>query len=137
VLYAFILSTPVIDMMVVLRKLKVPAVLIDIMVLVYRNIFIFSDTAQSIYTSQKSRLGYRNLRTSLRSTGLLAGCMFVLAGVRAEHLYRSMESRCYNGNIHTLPGRWKSSPAFLVTAILLAAIFTVLIFFNQQGGLCG
>jgi cobalt/nickel transport system permease protein len=133
VLYALILNTPVTDMLFVLRKLKVPGVLLDVMVLVYRNIFIFSDTAQSIYTSQKSRLGYRNLRTSLRSTGQLGGRIFVLGGVRAEHLYRSMESRCYNVKINTLTSQWKAKPMFLLTAILLAAVFAIaLYYFNRS-----
>ena len=97
VLYALVLNTSISDMIYVLRKLNVPEVVLDLMVLVYRNIFILSDTAQRIYIAQKSRMGHRNLKTSLRSTAQLGGSAFVLTGARAEQLFRSMESRV---------GRW-------------------------------
>jgi cobalt/nickel transport system permease protein len=129
VLYALVLNTTITDILFVLRKLKAPETLLDIMVLVYRNIFIFSDTANSIYTSQKSRLGYRSLRTSIRSTGQLGGRMFVLAGVRTEYLYRSMESRCYNGNIHTLPDQWTANPVFTTMAGMVAAVFATALYY--------
>lgn len=128
VLYALILNTPATDMIYVLRKLKAPEVLLDIMFLVYRNIFIFSDTAHSIHISQKSRLGYKNLGTSLRSSGKLGGRMFVIAGIRAENLYQSMESRCYNGKINTLPAQWKSYPKFMTCAILVAVGLVITLF---------
>lgn len=123
VLYALVLNTSIADMLFVLRKLKFPEVLLDIMVLVYRNIFVFSDAANDIYISQKSRLGYRNLPISLRSTAQLGGRMFVLANARAEHLYQSMASRCYNGKTETLPTQWQPNLAFFTVALMVAMVF--------------
>jgi cobalt/nickel transport system permease protein len=125
VLFALVLNTSITDMLFVFRKLKVPEVLLDIMVLVYRNIFVFSDAANDIYISQKSRLGYRNLQTSLRSTAQLGGRMFVLANCRAEHLYQSMASRCYNGKIDTLPALWQPNYTFLGVALMAAIVFAL------------
>jgi len=126
VLYALVLNTSISDMIYVLRKLKVPEVVLDLMVLVYRNIFILSDTAQSIYISQKSRMGHRNLKTSLRSTAQLGGSAFVLSGVRAEQLFRSMESRGYTGRIHNLPAEWETNKKIiLVSVIIFAALLTL------------
>lgn len=131
VLYALVLNTSISDMIYVLRKLKVPEVLLDLMVLVYRNIFILSDTAQSIYISQKSRLGHRNLETSLRSTAHLGGSAFVLAGVRAEQLFHSMESRGYTGRIHSLPAEWETSKKFiLVSVTMFAALLGLFLLIN-------
>jgi len=126
VLYALVLNTSISDMIYVLRKLKVPEVLLDLMVLVYRNIFILSDTAQRIYIAQKSRMGHRNLKTSLRSTAQLGGSAFVLTGIRAEQLFHSMESRGYNGRIYSLPAEWESDKRFmLVSVILFAALLGI------------
>lgn len=125
VLNALVLNTSVNDMLTVLRRLRVPDVLLDVMVLVYRNIFIFSDTATNIYTSQKSRLGYQNIKTSLHSTGQLGGRLYVLGSMRADHLYRSMESRCYNGKLHSLPREWQANVAFVTIALVLAALFAL------------
>ena len=129
VLYALVLNTSVNDMLAVLRRLRVPDVLLDVMVLVYRNIFIFSDTATSIYTSQKSRLGYQNIKTSLHSTAQLGGRLYVLGSMRADHLYRSMESRCYNGKLYSLPREWQVNVAFVIVALVLAALFALGIVF--------
>lgn len=123
VLYALVLNTSITDMIFVLRKLKVPEVLLDIMVLVYRNIFVFSDAANDIYISQKSRLGYRNFRTSLRSTAQLGGRIYVLANSRAEHQYQSMSSRCYNGKIETMPAQWQPNYAFLTITLMASTVF--------------
>jgi cobalt/nickel transport system permease protein len=117
ILYALILNTSISDILYVLRSIKIPEIMLDIMVLVYRNIFIFSDTAKSIYTSQKSRLGYRNFRSAMVSSGKLGGRIFVLAEVKAEHLFQSMESRCYNGKINTLPGEWEINKPFILIAL--------------------
>jgi cobalt/nickel transport system permease protein len=126
VLYALVLNTSISDMIYVLRKLKAPEVLLDLMVLVYRNIFILSDTAQRIYISQKSRMGHRNLKTSLRSTAQLGGSAFILAGVRGEQLFHSMESRGYTGRIHSLPAEWETNKKFiLASATILAALLTL------------
>ena len=128
VLYALVLNTSISDMIYVLRKLKVPEVVLDLMVLVYRNIFILSDTAQRIYIAQKSRMGHRNLKTSLRSTAQLGGSAFILAGVRAEQLFHSMESRGYTGRIHSLPAEWESSKKFILVSVILFAALLALYF---------
>jgi len=129
VLYALVLNTSISDMIYVLRKLKAPEVVLDLMVLVYRNIFILSDTAQRIYIAQKSRMGHRNLKTSLRSTAQLGGSAFVLAGVRAEQLFHSMESRGYTGRIHSLPAEWETGKRFILVSITMFAVLLGIFFF--------
>jgi cobalt/nickel transport system permease protein len=119
VLYALVLNTSISDMIYVLRKLKVPEVVLDLMVLVYRNIFILSDTAQRIYIAQKSRMGHRNLKTSFRSTAQLGGSAFILAGVRAEQLFHSMESRGYTGKIYSLPAEWETGKKFILASVII------------------
>lgn len=128
VLYALVLNTSISDMIYVLRKLKIPEVVLDLMVLVYRNIFILSDTAQRIYISQKSRMGHRNLKTSLRSTAQLGGSAFILAGVRAEQLFHSMESRGYTGRIHSLPAEWETNKKFILVSVIMFAALLGLFF---------
>jgi cobalt/nickel transport system permease protein len=129
VLYALVLNTSISDMIYVLRKLRVPEVVLDLMVLVYRNIFILSDTAQRIYIAQKSRMGHRNLKTSLRSTAQLGGSALVLAGVRGEQLFYSMESRGYTGRIHSLPAEWETDKKFILVSVIMFAALLGIFFF--------
>lgn len=125
ILYFFILNTSINDLIHQLRKLRTPTILLELMILVYRNIFIFSDCAKDIQTSQRCRLGYKDFSTSMRSMGLLGGRVFVLANVRADHLYRSMESRCYSGSIGSISRDWKQNLRFICIS-LIAILITII-----------
>lgn len=101
-LYFLALNTVMTDILGALRKMKVPALLIELMLLVYRFIFILSDTASAIRISQNSRLGNRNFRTGIRSFGSMGSALFIMALKRSNALYDAMESRCYDGKIQVL-----------------------------------
>ena len=90
------------DILEVLRKLHVPALLIELMLLIYRFIFVLLETASAITTAQKSRLGNRNYRTKVRAFGSMGSALFIRAFRRANALYDAMESRCYDGTIRVL-----------------------------------
>lgn len=131
VLYFLILNTPINDIIYQLRQLKVPSIILEITTLIYHNIFVLMGCANAIHRSQKSRLGYRNLSVSMRSLGQLGGRTFVLANTRANHLYRSMESRCYTGEIQMAPRVWKLNKGFVAMATLLAIFVSVLLVINK------
>ena len=71
----------------VLRKLHCPGLLIELMLLIYRFIFILMDTASAISTSQNCRLGNKDYRTSLKSFGLLGSVLMIRAISRSNKLY--------------------------------------------------
>ena len=101
-LYFLSLSTPVTDIVSVLESWHIPWLIIELMMLIYRFIFLLLEIASSISCSQRSRLGNRNLSTSIKSYGLLASSLFILSIRRASTVYDAMEARCYNGRIHVL-----------------------------------
>ena len=70
-LYFLTLTTPVQAILQVLRKCKVPSLLIEITEITYRFIFVFLETALKIYQAQNSRLGYRTARLWLHSLSLI------------------------------------------------------------------
>ena len=112
------------DILEVLKKLHLPALIIELMLLIYRFIFVFLETASAIMTAQESRLGNRNFRTRIRSFGGMGAALFVLALKRANALYDAMESRCYDGRIRVLsqerPPRKKEIA--LIVLFALAAV---------------
>lgn len=101
-LYFLSCNTPMTDILTVLKKLKCPKLLIELMLLIYRYIFVLLDCAHAISISQKSRLGNISFRQSLKSFGLLASALLVRAVNRSGILYDAMESRCYDGDIRVL-----------------------------------
>ena len=98
--------------------------MVELMLLIYRFIFVLTDCAGSISVSQQSRLGNRNYRTSLHSFGALASCLFIRSIRRSEALFDAMESRCYDGEIRVLP---EHRPARFSEAAGIAVYITVLI----------
>lgn len=95
--YFLILTTPIIDIIKVLRKLRVPNLFIELMVLIYRSIFIFIEEANNIYLAQVMKFGYENKRNSLRSTALLIRNLFTRVFIKHNEMNLSLECKLYDG----------------------------------------
>lgn len=133
-LYFLSLSTPIIEILSVLKKLKVPKLLVELMSLIYRFIFIILDTVNMIYISQNSRLGYSTLKTSYNSLGKLMGAIFLSSYKRSQDMYTALESRCYDGDINVIENIYKISYANLGMIIFLE-IFLIFLAKNENTGL--
>lgn len=108
-LYVLSFHTPLTEILDVLKKLHVPGLFIELMLLTYRFIFILMESASAILTAQKARLGNRNLKTSIQSFGEMAAVVFVRSLKQSDALYNAMESRCYDGEIRVLAGEYQIS----------------------------
>ncbi len=95
------LTTPMTEIFFILESMKIPKVVIEIAMMMYRYIFVFLDEARSMYNSQQTRLGYSTLKNSYRSMGMLLSNLFISVWTKGEKLYITMESRCYDGSIKT------------------------------------
>jgi cobalt/nickel transport system permease protein len=101
-LYFLSLSTPMVDLLAVLRRLKVPKLMLELVALIYRFIFVLLETADTIHTAQISRLGYTNLTSAYRSIAALASTLFIRAYQRSDELYTALEARGYDGDLSVL-----------------------------------
>lgn len=101
-LYFLSCNTPMTEILGVLKKIRVPKLFLELMLLIYRFIFVLLDTAHAISVSQKSRLGNLTWRTSMKSFAALVSALFIRAVRRSGALYDAMESRCYDGELYTL-----------------------------------
>lgn len=98
-MYMISLSTPSYEIFAVLRKLKVPPLVIELMNMIYRFIFVLTDTFVKMSNSAQSRLGYCDYRTSLHTFGNIASNLLVVSMKKASNYYDAMESRCYDGEL--------------------------------------
>ncbi len=115
----FSLTTPTADWMPLLRKLRVPAVVVDLMMMTYRLLFVFAERLSTLQQAQAARLGNVSLRSRIRTTGLIGANLFIRSLDRARRIELGMESRCYNGELPFLPFEHKPSIPVLVGALLL------------------
>ena len=99
-IYFLILTTPFNQLIIVLKKLYIPHTLIELMILIYRFIFIFIEEAEEIYKSQQLKFGYTNLRTSYNSMSLLIKTLFFRMMRRYEDMSISLDIKLYDGKFH-------------------------------------
>ncbi len=101
-LYFLILTTPLTDLLSLLRRLHCPSLLLELMLLIYRAIFVLLDIATAIQTAQNCRLGNRSFRAKLHGLGLMLSVLLVRSLKKSSLLYDAMESRLYDGQIRVL-----------------------------------
>ena len=91
------------DILNVLRRIHCPRLILELMLLIYRFIFVLFEISSAIRTAQNSRLGNRDYRTSMKSLQRpWFSALFIRAMKKSNALYDAMESRCYDGTIHVL-----------------------------------
>lgn len=96
------LTIPMTELFSELERLKIPQIVLELAMLMYRYIFVFLDEAMNMYHAQETRMGYISLKKSFKSMGMLASNLFIRTWLKGEKAYFAMESRCYNGSIKTL-----------------------------------
>ncbi len=111
------LTTPAAELVPWLRRLGVPAVLVEIALLIYRLIFILMERAAAGQQAQAARLGYRDARRSLRSLAFLTATLFQRALERARRLEVGLAARGYAGELRVLAPARVLSPGRLETFV--------------------
>jgi cobalt ECF transporter T component CbiQ len=86
-------TTPFVDLLHVLRRLRVPAILVTTLALLYRYLFVLVDEAQRIERARASRTVVPSRRRTWRLLGSGLGMLFVRSSERAERIYDAMLAR--------------------------------------------
>jgi cobalt/nickel transport system permease protein len=125
-LYFLVLTTPITDMLITLRKLHVPLILIEMSLLIYRYIFLLLEIASQMNTAQEMRLGNTNWISKIKSTSLLAANLFIRTLEQGERTFTAMSARGYDGEIRTLddlpnPRLWLIIGILFFDALLILA----------------
>ncbi|MDD1715360.1 MAG: cobalt ECF transporter T component CbiQ [Methanolinea sp.] len=126
------LTTPMTDLFLVMRQIRVPEVVVDLAMMIYRTIFMILEQLVQTYRAQRMRLGYTSFRESVRSLATLCGSVFIASWNAGEDLIRAMDARCYSGKF---AGLGKSQPARLPSALAVAGFLglsTVLVVVTQN-----
>lgn len=125
------LTTPLIDIIALLRRLKAPEVLLDIMVLCYRTLFVFSESVHDTITAQSARLGYATARLSMRSLGRLVANITVQVWQRSQALHLAAMARNNDGPLrfieHAYPNFVRDFCIALCAGMVLVTLSMVII----------
>jgi cobalt/nickel transport system permease protein len=86
-------TTPFAELLEVLRRCRVPGLLITTLALMYRYLFVLVDESQRMSRARASRTFTRNPLGRWRMLSTVVGQLFVRASQRAERIYAAMCAR--------------------------------------------
>jgi cobalt/nickel transport system permease protein len=81
------------DLLLVLRRLRMPALLLTTIALMYRYLFVLIEEAERMQRARTSRTLRTRRVAEWRSTAALAGQLFLRSTERAERIYAAMCAR--------------------------------------------
>ena len=122
-LFMITLSTPMSEVISVLRKAKVPVLLLELMHLIYRYLFILLDINQKQREATRSRLGYIDRKTAFRTFGCELANLFVLSMKKANLSYDAMEARGDEGECLF----WEEKHVITRSQLIYALIYTIIL----------
>ena len=98
-------TTPPMRLLEALRALRLPAILVSIVMLMYRYLFVLVEEAQRMMRARSARsaaIGANSGGTLVwraKSAGGMAGSLFIRTLDRSERIYLAMLARGYDGSI--------------------------------------
>ena len=98
-LYFLSATTPMPQLIEVLRRCHVPELVIELMYLIYRYLFVLLEVQRQMTVSATARLGYVGLRRSVSTAGRVSGALLASSFRRSSLCYDAMESRGYDGRL--------------------------------------
>lgn len=112
--FSFILFTvPFAEILQVLRRIGMPALVTDLLMIMYRFLFVLLETSHQLWVAQRSRGGHQEFRALLRDAGQLAVQLFVRAMRRYQSLSQGMAARGFAENFHVISlARHRRSPRY-------------------------
>lgn len=96
------LTTPLSDIISLLRRCRVPDTLLDLMTLCYRTLFVLSAAIHETLTAQSARLGHSTVSLSLRSLGGLVANLTIQVWQRSQALHIAALARNNDGALRFL-----------------------------------
>ena len=98
-LYFLSSTTPMSQLIDVLRRCHVPELVIELMYLIYRYLFVLLDVQRQLTTAASARLGYDGFRRSISTAGRVSGTLLASSFRRSSLCFDAMESRGYDGKL--------------------------------------
>ncbi|MCE5297498.1 MAG: cobalt ECF transporter T component CbiQ [Methanoregulaceae archaeon] len=115
-------TTPMTDLFVVMKQFRIPEVVLDLAMIIYRSIFMIMEQLKQTYQAQVMRLGYGSFRESIQSFATMCGSVFIASWESGEDLIRAMDARCYSGKFAILG---ETRPVEFLP-VLAVAVFLIL-----------
>ncbi|MCL5072741.1 MAG: cobalt ECF transporter T component CbiQ [Actinobacteria bacterium] len=122
ILASLIVSTSDMELLNGLKEIYFPKIMISLIFFMYRYLFLIRDQSrigQLAIQSRTFRKSYKNVNKRLT---FLAGSLFIKSFDRAENIYKSMESRGFEGSLYFVGTKTKIAASnIIIMSVILAA----------------
>lgn len=135
-LYFILLTVPFVEILRVLKRLGCPSLLTELLSLMYRFIFLLTETVFELVNAQRSRLGYGNWRSQMRSLSLVVGQLLRRTLENYRQVALGLNARGFNGELrvwHTR--RYRSNWRYGSEAIGGCCLLLLLIGWHYVNGI--
>jgi cobalt/nickel transport system permease protein len=120
------LTTPLTDLISLLRRCRLPETLLDLMTLCYRTLFVLSEAIHETITAQSARLGYSTVTISLRSLGGLIASLVAQVWQRSLALHLAAQARGNDGALRFLENSYPDSRRNIAIAATVGSLMVAL-----------
>lgn len=118
-LYFLLLTVPFVEILQVMRRWRMPVIVLELLLLMYRFVFVLLETAEKIWIAQKSRGGHQGFFRSLKDLGQLLVQLFGKTMQRYQQITIGLKARGFVDEIQivsTYP--FVSSKRYVLEAII-------------------
>lgn len=126
-LYFLLLTVPFVDMLHILRRLRIPGIIPELLLLVYRFVFVLLESAQQLRIARTARGGYVGFSNGIRDSGQMIGQLFGRTMNRYQQLWMGLSARGFSGEIKVIPAtRHVHDNRFVIQAVVgCIALFAI------------
>ncbi len=123
-MYFLFCTTPVTQIAEVMLNFKIPRIIVELFLLIYRFIFLFVEIKNQMINSQNTRLGNMSLKILYKSFGLLVSNLFNKILILSEKTNTSVNSRLGSEFIF-LRSQYKTESKFKYFFVYLIILIVV------------
>lgn len=125
-LYFILFTTPFTELLQVLRRIGCPVILTELLLLMYRFIFILLSTARELWIAQQSRNGYRTRQRWIYSLSLLVSQLFNKTLEHYRQFVLSTAARGFNGEFRVWSSQhYRPSQRYAIEAIIGCVVLLI------------
>lgn len=129
-MYFILLTVPFGEVIAVLQRCKCPSLLTDLLLLMYRFIFVLTATASELITAQKSRFGYLHWRRGIYSLSLAIAQLLTRTLENYRQISLGLKSRGFNGELRAWHSRsYQRNWRYIIEALSGYSFLLVLLIF--------
>ncbi|EAW36110.1 cobalt ECF transporter T component CbiQ [Lyngbya sp. PCC 8106] len=117
-MYFILLTVPFVEIVRILKNIGCPSLITELLTLMYRFIFLLTETASELLTAQQARIGYCNWKTGIRSIGIVVSQMLRRTLENYRQISLGLTSRGFTGELKVwYIRRYKPDFRYIIEAI--------------------